>query len=71
MFGGRKAPVIAEQDSRDENYIQEYEYKTIVILGAPNFDRELNDHAARGWELVSGCMAGTMHYGYLRRRFTP
>lgn len=53
------------------NYTQEYEYKTLVILGAPNFDRELNDHAARGWELVNGCMAGTMHYGYLRRRFTP
>jgi hypothetical protein len=68
MFGGKKAPEIAAQDDRDEQYVQTYEYRTLAVLGAQAFDKELNAHAAKGWELVNGCMAGTAHYGYLRRR---
>ncbi|MDZ4321557.1 MAG: hypothetical protein U1A07_22430 [Phenylobacterium sp.] len=71
MFGGKKAPVIEEQDSRDSQYAQRFEYKTLAILGVIPFDKTLHDHAARGWELVNGCMAGTLHYGYLRRPLNP
>lgn len=69
MFGGpKKAPHIAEQDSRDHLYEQEYEYRTLAVLGVTQFDKDLNDHAARGWELVNGNMAGTAHYAFLRRK---
>ena len=68
MFGGKKAPVIAEQETRDDLYQQVWEYKTLAILGVTNVDKELNAHAARGWELVSAMMAGTIHYAYMRRR---
>lgn len=68
MFGSKKADLYADQDSRNGSYVQEYEYRTIVMLGAPGFDKLLNERAAEGWELVNGCMAGTMHYGYMRRR---
>ncbi|OYX72943.1 MAG: hypothetical protein B7Y81_04285 [Caulobacter sp. 32-67-35] len=71
MFGGKKAPVVAEQDSRDGQYTHRFEYKTLAILGAAQFDKTLNEHAAKGWDLVSGCMAGTVHYGYLRRPLNP
>jgi hypothetical protein len=70
MFGGKKAPEIEAQDARDGEYLQEWEYRTLAIIGVVNFDKTLNEHAARGWELVNGNMAGTTHYGYLRRRLT-
>ncbi len=68
MFGGKKAPEIEAQDARDGEYKQEFEYRTLAVIGVVNFDKVLNDQAAKGWELVNGSMAGTTHYGYLRRR---
>lgn len=70
MFGGKKAPEIEAQDARDGDYGQEFEYRTLAIIGVVNFDKALNDHAARGWQLVNGSAAGTTHYGYLRRRLS-
>ena len=67
MFSGKKAPEIAEQDDRDGQYRQKWEYRVLAIIGAPTLQKELNDHAARGWELVNATMAGTAHYAYLRR----
>lgn len=66
MFGGRKSLAVeGVEDASD--YDQAYEYKTLAVMGAVAFDKELNAEARRGWELVNGCMAGAVHYGYLRR----
>lgn len=67
MFGGKKAPVIAEQDSRDDQYTPIFEYKTLAVLGVVLFDKTVNGHAAKGLEMINGCMAGTLHYGYMCR----
>ena len=72
MFGGKKkATVFDEQESRNASYRQEFEYRTISAIGGLSFDKMLNEDAAKGWELVNGAMAGTAHFGYLRRRLMP
>lgn len=67
MFSGKKAAHIEEQDSRNGQYQQRYEYRSIAMIGIAQFDKMLNEHAAAGWELVNGSAAGTTHFGYLRR----
>lgn len=67
MFKSKAPPPAPTVDPRDEGWAHAWEYKTLVTLGVEKFDVELNDHAKRGWELINGCMAGTAHYGYLRR----
>lgn len=69
MFGGsKKAPHIEEQDARDGQYRREWEYRSLAVIGIVNFDKQLNEHAQRGWELVNADSAGTTIYGFLRRR---
>lgn len=68
MFGSKKSDLYADQDARNGDHKQEYEYRTIAMIGAAGFDKMMNERAAEGWELVNGCMAGTTHYGYLRRK---
>ncbi len=67
MFGGKQNPVFADQEARNGQYVRSYEYRTISALGVSNFDKIVNEDAEKGWELVNGCMAGTAHYGYMRR----
>lgn len=67
----KKAPEIAAQDARDHLYSQTHEYRVLAVLGAMTMQKDLNDHAARGWELVNATMAGTAHFAYLRRRLLP
>lgn len=44
-----------------------FEYFTVVSLGVEKFNKDVNSLARRGWELINGGMAGTAHYGYMRR----
>jgi hypothetical protein len=38
-----------------------------VAVGAPAFNKEVNELAAKGWELINGSAASTLHHGYMRR----
>lgn len=68
MFGGKK-PAEAEAAPFDnEGYDAEYEYQAHAFLGIGAFNKEVAVLSRRGWELVNGCMAGTAHYAYMRRR---
>ena len=49
MFGFRKAAEIyEEQDSRNNNYQQEYEYKVISENINKRIDYRINEEAAKG-----------------------
>jgi len=65
MFGGKKEAQYPWNEPEGE---AEFEFYTIASLGVDNFNKDVNALARRGWELIGGCMAGTAHYGYLRRR---
>lgn len=67
MFGAKKAPHIEEQDARNGQYQQRFEYRSIAMIGIVQFDKMLNEAAAAGWELVNGSAAGTTHFAYMRR----
>jgi len=69
MFGGKKPADGAPFDS--EGYEAEYEYRADAYLGIGAFNKEVSILARKGWELVNGCMAGTAHYAYMRRRLKP
>ncbi len=69
MFGKKEQPAEAPFDS--EGYEQRFEYKILTALGVLNLEKAINDQARKGWELVSGTMAGTAHYAHLRRRLKP
>lgn len=81
MFGlgkdksGSAEAMYREQRSRNANYSQKYEYRTVVAFGEEQFDIELNEHAKLGWELVSfhvnGGGTSTAYYGVLCRLVSP
>ena len=80
MFGSKKEPtakqptMYEEQESRNANYQQEYEYRTIPnFIVVDKFDKMVNEAAAKGWELVNGCQSSstTTHTAYMRRRLKP
>ena len=69
MFGKKtESPALPALDAQGRPYAQEYEYLVEAYLGAAAFNKSVNALAAQGWELVNGCMAGTAHYAYMRRR---
>lgn len=55
-------------DAAGTPYVQTFEYEAQAHLGIGNFNKATNAMAAAGWELINGGMAGTVHYGYFRRR---
>lgn len=66
--------IYREQQERNPNYDQKYEYRTILALGHEQFDSALNEQAKVGWELVGfqiSSAPGTtlVFYGSLRRQF--
>ncbi len=75
MFGrGKTSPadeLYRGQESRNGDYGQAYEYRTITGFGAEAFDLELNALAAVGWEPVgfhvSSGGSSTAFYKCLRR----
>jgi len=69
MFGGKKPS--AEVAFDNEGHDQVYEYRAIVCMGINAFNKDVDTMARKGWELINGCMAGTAHYGYLRRKLQP
>ena len=72
MFGFRKAAEIYdEQDSRNNNYQQKYEYKVISETINKRINYRINEEAAKGWELVTGCVDFFTHTAYMRRRLIP
>jgi hypothetical protein len=72
MFGSKKAAAIfAEQESRNKDYQQEYEYKVISETINKRIDYIINEEAAKGWELVTGCVDFFTHTAYMRRRLIP
>ena len=78
MFGkGKMNPAEAlylEQKSRNEDYRQTYEYRTISANDIEKFDVALNRQAEFGWELVSFLEARSeawFFYGVLRRPRHP
>lgn len=69
MFGSKKEPTATPAVDLDgQPYVQEFEYEAQAHMGIGNFNKAVSQAAAEGWELVNGCMAGTVHYAYLRRR---
>lgn len=66
MFGGKKSEITAAAFD-NEGFEQKWDYKAVSYLGIDNFNKGISEHAREGWELINGCMAGTAHYGYLRR----
>lgn len=66
MFGGKKPTEAAPFDN--EGYEAEYEYLAQAYFGIGAFNKEVDILARKGWELINGCMAGTAHYAYMRRR---
>ena len=79
MFGSKKEPaakqptMYEEQESRNANYQQEYEYRTIYvpIVQPDNFSKMLNQDAAKGWELVNVASDGSSKWAFMRRRLKP
>jgi len=67
MFGSKKSEPQATAPTGYEGYQPRYEYLAVAYLGIGAFNKEVNVLAGLGWELINGCMAGTAHYGYLRR----
>jgi len=66
MFGSKTPPEAEPFD--DEGYSQVYEYQAVAYFGLNAFNSGVGDMANKGWELVNGCMVGTAHYAYLRRK---
>jgi len=72
MFGSKKAAAIfAEQESRNKDYRHEYEYRVISESIIGPIDKKINEEAAKGWELVTGCVDFFCHTAYMRRRLIP
>lgn len=65
MFGSKKPHQPEPFDN--EGYDRAFEYQAIACMGINAFNKQVNEMAMKGWELINGCMAGTVHYGYLRR----
>ncbi|MFS0710359.1 hypothetical protein [Brevundimonas phoenicis] len=71
MFGNKpEKQAEPALDGAGQPYVQEFEYEAQAHLGIGNFNKAANTMAAAGWELINGGMAGTVHYGYFRRRLT-
>ena len=69
MFGGKQEKATGPAlDMAGQPYVHEFEYEAQAHLGIANFNKAANAMAASGWELINGGMAGTVHYGYFRRR---
>lgn len=68
MFKAKNEPLYPWNEPEGE---PAYEYYTVASLGAERFTKDVNSLARRGWELINGCMAGTAHYGYMRRPTKP
>lgn len=67
MFGSKKPAQPEPAPFDNEGYERTHEYQVIACLGINAFNKQVNEMAMKGWELINGCMAGTAHYGYLRR----
>lgn len=48
----------------------EFQYQVFAAFGVDGWNKQMTLFSRQGWELVNGCMAGTAHYGYMRRRVT-
>jgi hypothetical protein len=69
MFGKKpETSALPQLDPDGRPYVREYEYLVEAYLGAGAFSKGVNALAAQGWELVNGCIAGTVHYAYMRGR---